>query len=107
MNLAAKPSNYLDQQSPILWGWTALPDFRKGQSRGGIQSLGSRDGWFSLFTLVYSIKSQYFSRIPTCYHEKKKNQVTMFRKMLIFYVKPLARNHWNIFYIKLFGSLSL
>lgn len=75
MNLAAKPSNYLDRQSPVLWGWTVLVGLDKGeQSCGGIRSPGSRDHWFPLFTPAHSIKSQYFPKIPTCYHEKGKKK---------------------------------
>lgn len=72
MNLEAKPSNYLDQQSPVLWRWTARPDFRKGQSilLYSIQSLGAEIIGFHC--PAHSIKSQRFPKIPTCYHEKKK-----------------------------------
>lgn len=72
MNLAAKPSNYLDQPSPVLWGWTARPSVSEGQSYSSNQSLGSRDRWSSLFTPACSIKSQCFPKIPMWYHEKKK-----------------------------------
>ena len=39
---------------------------------------------------------------------KRKNQIPVFRKMFIFSLKLLeARNHWNIFHIKMFGYFRL
>lgn len=65
--------------------------FSKGSCCGGIQSPGSRDRWFSLSTPAHSMKSQYFPKIPTCYHEKEQT-ITVFRKMLIFYLELLEAN---------------